>query len=282
MLWDCGEGTQRQMMRFGTGFSIWGIFVTHLHADHFLGLIGLARTMGLQGREEPLHIFGPPGSGGTLRDAIYLGAARVGFPVHIQELAPGEAVEREGYEVAAFEVRHGLPAVGYMLREQDRPGRFDVERARGLGIPEGPLFGRLHAGQRVEIDGRVIEPEEVVGPPRPGRRVLYTGDTRPLDSTVELARGAQALIHDATFGEEEVGRAHETFHSTARGAAQIGRRAQVERLFLTHVSARYSAQPAPLEKEARAAFSCARVAYDGLEVEIGYDSPDDAQTCDDG
>ena len=274
MLWDCGEGTQRQMMRYGTGFAVGSIFITHLHADHYLGLIGLCRTMALQDRVEPLQVYGPPGSGPHLREALHLGVARVGFPVEVVELSPGDRVEREEYDVAAFQVRHGVSAVGYVLAEHDRPGRFDVERARALGIPEGPLYGRLHAGETVEVEGRRVGPDELVGPPRPGRRVVYTGDTRPLDSTVELARRADVLIHDATFGEEDAERAHQTFHTTARGAAEVARRAEVRRLFLTHLSARYSANPVPLEQEARQVFPGAQVAHDGLSIEIGYEQED--------
>jgi ribonuclease Z len=275
MLFDCGEGTQRQMMRYGTGFSLDDIFISHLHGDHFLGLIGLLRTLALQGRTQPMRVFGPEGAGAVLRDAVNLGVNRVAFPVEIRELAPGDRVGRELYDVVAIPVRHGTPAVGYALREHDRPGRFDVDRARELGVPEGPLFGRLHAGQTVEVEGRTIRPEDVVGPPRPGRLVVYTGDTRPSNRIVEEARGADALIHDATFGDEEAERAHETFHSTARQAGDVARRAGVKRLYLTHLSARYSANPGPLEHEAREAFPGAQVAYDGLTVEIGYEQEED-------
>jgi ribonuclease Z len=275
MLWDCGEGTQRQMMRYGTGFALGSIYITHMHADHYLGIIGLTRTLTLQGREEPLEVFGPRGSSTDLREALHLGVNRVGFPVVIRELAPGDRVERAEYDVEAFEVRHGISAVGYRLQEHDRPGRFDVDRARELGVPEGPLFGRLHRGESVETDGGLVSPDQVVGPPRPGRRIVYTGDTRPLASTVEIAREAHVLIHDATFNVDETARAHDTHHSTARGAAEIGRRAQVRNLLLTHISARYSANPGPLEQEAREVFPGAQVAYDGLAVEIGYDDGDE-------
>ncbi len=275
MLWDCGEGTQRQMMRYGTGFAVGAVFITHLHADHYLGLIGLTRTMALQDRIEPLEVYGPPGSGPHLREAMELGGKRVGFPVEVVELEPGQRVRRDEYDVVAFRVRHGVSAVGYVLEEHDRPGRFDVERARALGIPEGPLYGRLHAGETVEVDGREVRPDELVGPPRPGRRVVYTGDTRPLDGTVEVARGADVLIHDSTFGDEDAERAHQTFHTTARGAAEVARRAEVRRLLLTHLSARYSANPAPLEQEARKVFPAAQVAYDGLSIEIGYEQEEE-------
>lgn len=275
MLWDCGEGTQRQMMRYGTGFGLGSVFVTHVHADHFLGLIGLTRTLSLQDRTEPLEVYGPPGSEPVLTAAIFLGQNRFSYPIRIQELEPGQRVRREGYDVIAFQVRHGLPAVGYVLAEHDRPGRFDVERARALAVPEGPLFGRLHRGEAVEVDGRTVEPGQVVGPPRAGRRIVYTGDTRPQQATVEVARRAQLLIHDGTFAHDEAERARATHHSTAREAGELAHRAEVERLILTHVSARYSANPAPLELEAGRAFPGARVAHDGLTLEIGYDQEDE-------
>ncbi len=271
VLFDCGEGTQRQMMRFGTGFTLDHIFITHLHADHFLGVIGLLRTMALQGRTEALHLHGPRDSTATLEAAVYLGVNHLAFPVIIDEMEPGDRVTFEEHDIEAFPVRHGTPAVGFRLREHERLGRFDVEKARALGIPEGPLFGRLHRGEPVEVEGRIIRPEEVVGAPRPGRMVAYTGDTRPWEGLMDEVRGAELLIHDATFGEDERERARETYHSTARQAAEVALLARVHRLAMTHLSARYSANPAPLEEEARAVFPAAQVAYDGLTIELGYE-----------
>ncbi len=275
-LWlvDCGEGTQRQMMRFGTGFALRGIFVTHLHGDHVLGLSGLLRTLALQSREEPLPIWGPPGSRATLEEIVHLGGRLTAFPVSVTELSPGDAVEQGEYAVEAFAVRHGTPAVGYRFAEHPRPGRFDVERARALGIPEGPLFGRLHRGESVEVEGRIVTPDELVGPPREGRVVVVTGDTRPVPATLEAARGAELLVHDATFCHDEADRARETHHSTALEAARLAREAGVRRLALTHVSARYSANASPMEQEARRVFPGAVVAHDGLSIEIGYGSGD--------
>ena len=269
-LLDCGEGTQRQMMRYGTGFGVRTILVTHLHADHFLGITGLLRTMGLQGREEKLEIVGPPGSAGVLQDTVRLGLDRVPFEVEVSEMAPGERRAEQGYDVEAIGVRHRITALGYAFREHPRPGRFDVDRARALGIPEGPLFGRLHRGESVEVEGRTITPSDVVGSARPGRLVVYTGDTRPCRAVVEAARNADLLVHEATFSREESDRSRDTFHSTAAEAATVARDAGARRLVLTHLSARYSDAPHVLEREARAIFPGAVAGYDGLSLEIPF------------
>lgn len=270
-LFDCGEGTQRQMMRFGVGFSVTDIFVTHLHADHYLGLTGLLRTMSLQGRVDDLAVWGPPGSYEVLDTVITLGGERLTFPTHLRELPAGESLVLDGYRIAAYEADHTREAVGYALIEEARPGRFDVRTAKRLGVPEGPLFGMLHNGEPVELpDGRVIRPDEVVGPPRPGRKVVYTGDTRPSSATIEVARGVDLLVHEATFDEEERDRARDTAHSTARQAAEVAAAAGVRRLILTHLSARYSEHPRRLLAEARQVFPECVVAKDGLSVEIGF------------
>ncbi|MFP4622847.1 MAG: ribonuclease Z [Gemmatimonadota bacterium] len=270
LLFDCGEGTQRQMMRYGTGFAVHDIFFTHMHADHLLGLPGLLRTMGLQGREEPMHLYCARGETRIVSDAVHLGVERVGFEVRIHELKPGQPVERDGYDIVPFRTRHGRHALGYALVEHERLGRFDPDRARELGVPEGPLFGRLHRGETIEVDGRRITPGEVVGEPRPGRRIVYTGDTRPIEATREHARDADLLIHEATFADEEAERARETDHSTAREAAEVARDAGALRLVLTHISPRYGLDPRVLEQEARAVFPETVVARDGLELEIPY------------
>jgi len=275
LLFDCGEGTQRQMMRFGTGFSLSDIFFTHMHADHFLGITGLLRTLGLQGREEPIRLWSPRGGARVLEQAVGLGVDRIPFGVEIRELAPDEAVARAGYSIMPFKPQHGVSALGYALVEDERLGRFHPDRARELGVPEGPLFGKLHHGEAVEVDGRVIQPSDIVGPPRPGRRIVISGDTRPCKRTLEVSRDADLLIHEATFGEEEAERARATGHSTAREAAQVAQRADVRRLVLTHLSARYADDPRILEREAREVFPRVTVAYDGFESQVPFRDDDD-------
>jgi len=270
MLFDCGEGTQRQMMRYGTGFTVADIFFTHMHADHILGLTGLLRTMSLQGRIEPMRLWVPSGSKPILADAVALGMERLPFPVTIRELRPDERITRDGYDVLSFRTRHGTQSIGYALVEHPRLGRFDLDRVRSLGVPEGPLYGRLHRGEDVEVEGRIVRAADVVGPPRPGRRVVYTGDTRPCAATVNTAKDADLLIHDATFAVDESERAHSTGHATAREAADVARRAGARQLVLTHISARYADDARILEREARRVFANTLVAHDGLELEIGF------------
>ena len=280
LLFDCGEGTQRQMMRFGTGFTVSHLFVTHLHGDHVLGIPGLVQTLDFNGRDDPLAIYGPPGSKPHLRGLLEAGGYRPDFPITINEVRPGTvALDAAEYEVRTFETSHrNTSSMGYGLVEADRRGRFDRERAEELGVPVGPKFGRLHDGEAVELDdGTVVRPEEVVGEPRPGRRVVYTGDTRPIDATVAAAERADLLVHDATFDDEWAERARRTGHATGREAADVATRAGARRLALVHVSSRYAGDASPIEREAASAAGSGIEVFlpdDGHTVEVPY--PDEA------
>jgi len=281
LLFECGEGTQRQMMRYGVSFALSQIFFTHFHADHFLGVIGLIRTLGLQGREEAMRLYGPMGAKRVLTQAISLGVERVPFEVEVTEVKAGDVLQavgsgpREAYEILVFETEHGGGSVGYALREAERAGRFDPERARAAGVPEGPFWGKLQRGEGVTLaDGRVVSPDGIVGPKRPGRLVVLTGDTRPCAAVVDAAQGADLLIHEATFSEEERDRAKETGHSTAKEAAQVALAARARRLVLSHVSARYSMSADELVKEAREVFKETSVAKDGMVVDVPFSEPE--------
>jgi ribonuclease Z len=242
LLVDCGEGTQRQLLRSDIGLvDLEQVFLTHLHADHVLGLPGMLKTFGLRGRVAPITVHGPRGTRALLA-ALGVVVGRVTYPLDVVELSPGDTVEREGYRIEPFAVAHGTAAVGYALREDDRPGRFDVDAADALGVPDGPARGALQRGEPVTLpDGVVVRPAEVMGPPRRGRAVVLTGDTAPAASVVEAASGADVLVHEATFLADERARARETEHSTAGEAALVAREAEVGLLALTHLSARYSA-----------------------------------------
>jgi len=272
LLFDCGEGTQRQMMRYHVSFAVADVFFTHFHADHVIGIIGLMRTMSLQGRTDKLTLAGPRGATRVLRRAEQFGFDRLGFPVEITEIEPNQPLRRNGYDVIPFEVDHrGSASLGYAIVEETRKGRFNPELAREMGIPEGPLWGQIHRGNVVRLpDGRTIDPSVLVGPTRPGRRVVITGDTRPCANTLEMSRNADLLVHEATFGDEEAERAVETGHSTAREAAMIARDADVRRLVLTHFSARYSHDASELEREARQVFGNVLAARDGTELDVPY------------
>ena len=270
-MFDCGEGTQRQMMRYGVGFSLNDIFFTHFHSDHVLGVTGLVRTLGLQGRTDPMRFYGPRGAKDVLTQAVSFGVERTPFEVHIEEVKPGDCLDRGEYEIRVFPTDHTRHSVGFVIAEHQRLGRFDPEKAREFGIPEGPLWGQIHAGKPVTLDdGTEIQPEALVGEPRSGRKVVLTGDTKPCASVVEASEEADLLIHEATFGDDEADRADETSHSTAAGAGKVALAARVRRLVLSHVSARYSRDFEPLLEQARAVFPETVVAKDGMTIEVPF------------
>jgi ribonuclease Z len=238
LMFDCGEGTQRQLQRSVGLVQVDEIFLTHFHADHILGLPGLLKSWDLTDRQAPLRIYGPRG----LRD-LFKTLARIvgktGYPLELIELDPGDAVPLEDAEVRAFQVEHSVRAIGYALVEEERPGRFDPDAAERLGVPEGPAFAALQGGEEVQGASGPVRPEDVMGAPRPGRTVVITGDTAPCHATVAAAADADLLIHDASFSEEEAQRAAETAHSTVGQAAAVAKEAHVKLLALVHISSRY-------------------------------------------
>jgi ribonuclease Z len=253
LLFDCAEGTQRQLLRSSVGLiELREIFLTHYHADHYLGLPGMLKTFALRGRETPITIYGPRGLE-DLFTSLRRIFGRLTYRYELVELDPGAVLERGEYELMAFPVDHGVSAVGYSLVERPRPGRFDVDAADALGVPAGPERGALQAGESVTLpDGRVITPDSVLGPPRPARKVVIAADTAYSRSVVEAARAADLLVHEATFAEEERDRAHETLHSTALEAGEVAREAEVGLLALTHLSNRYFG--GEIEREAQSVF----------------------------
>ncbi|MBM3266089.1 MAG: ribonuclease Z [Candidatus Sericytochromatia bacterium] len=250
---DCGEGTQRQLIKAAVGITqIQRILLTHLHADHYLGLPGMLKTWELWGREEPAEIYGPRGLF-DLVEALRRVIGRISFPVEWRELAPGERLSFPGYRVETIATEHRIPSLGYGFYEDPRPGRFDPAAARKLGVPEGPAFGRLQHGEVIALpDGREVRPDDVMGPSRPGRKVVVTGDTRPCEAVLRAARGCDCLVHDSTFTSAEQGRASETSHTTAAEAGRVASQAGVKLLVLTHLSFRHP--PRDIHNEARGVF----------------------------
>ncbi len=261
ILVDCGEGTQRQLVRSVGLADLTDVFLTHLHADHWLGLPGMLKSFELRDRDKPLTVHGPPGTAALLeRMRPVFGRPRYGLS--IRDLEAGEAVRRGDLEIVAFSVRHRGAAFGYALVEDARPGRFDAELAERLGVAPGPDFGRLQRGETVAG----VSPEQVVGPARPGRKVVVTGDTAPTDAVVVAAHRADVLVHEATFAHEDAERAAATGHSTARQAAQVAADAEVRLLALTHLSSRYAGHE--IRDEAREVFPDTVVPRDFDTIEI--------------
>ena len=269
LLVDCGEGTQRQLLRSSVGLlELREIFFTHYHADHFLGLPGMLKTFALRGRELPITIYGPPGLQ-RLFSSLRLIFGRLTYRYELVELTPGDVLDRGDYSLITFRVRHATHSIGYSLVEAARPGRFDVETADALGVPFGPERGALQRGEPVILaDGTTVSPEAVLGPPRPGRKIVLAGDTAYAESVVEASRAADLIVHEATFCEDERERADETLHSTAADAAHVAASADAAMLALTHLSPRYFG-PDVLD-EARAIFPETVVPRDFDVIEVPF------------
>ena len=273
-LFDCGEGTQHQLLRSDLKISqITRIFITHMHGDHIFGLMGLLATCGMAGHVERVDIYGPRGLSEYVRETTRRSQTRFSYPAEVRTVEPGTIFEDKEYTVTCAPLAHRLPAFGYRVTEKDRPGRFDVERARALGIPEGPLYGRLKRGEQVTLpDGRVVDGRELTGPTETGRSVAYCTDTTYCRSSVELAEGADLLIHEATFARADEELARQSTHSTAETAARVAREADVRRLAITHISPRYNevnpVTPQDLLAEARAVFPDTLLARDFLTIDV--------------
>jgi ribonuclease Z len=270
VLFDCGEGTQRQFMQSHLSFmQVSRVFLSHFHGDHFLGLPGMIQSMSMNGREPPLDVYGPRGVEQLVGDLLSLGYFTPGFAVRAKELPPGGQIDCGEYVVKGFEAVHTVPALTFVLEEKPRPGKFSTARAEALGVPAGPLYSRLQEGESVRVGDRTIRSEDVLGPPRRGRKIVYTGDTMPHEDLVEVAHHADVLIHDATSDAALEEKANRYGHSSSRQAAAVAKEAEVGLLVLTHLSPRYE-DPTTVLEDARKVFGNVRVAEDFMEVDVPY------------
>ena len=274
-LFDCGEGTQHQLLRCADLkiSQITRVFITHMHGDHVFGLMGLLATCGMAGHAQRIDVYGPPGLAEHVRESTRRSQTRFSYPAEVHTVEAGTVYEDEEYSVACDALVHRAPTFGYRVTEKDRPGRFDVERARALGIPEGPLYGRLKRGETVELpDGRTARGRDLTGPTEPGRSVAYCTDTVYCQAAVGLARGADVLIHEATFARAEVELARQSMHSTTETAGRVALEARARRLVITHISPRYAevnpVTPQDLLEEARAVFPDTHLARDFLTLDV--------------
>jgi ribonuclease Z len=268
ILFDCGEGTQRQFQKSNLSYmQISKIFITHFHGDHFLGIPGLIQTMQLNDRTLPLHIYGPRGMNRLTEQLLSLGYFKPNYPIISHELDE-ETLDFKEYFIKTMKVKHGIPSLAYCLEEKMRPGKFDKEKALKLGIPEGPLFSKLQKGQTITLkDGRKIKSEIILGPARKGRKIVISGDTIPVEKMVDFAKDSDILVHEATFDSSLKDISSEYGHSTAAQAAEIAKKAKVEKLLMTHISPRYLDNKI-LETEAQIIFKNTFVPRDLQEIEI--------------
>jgi ribonuclease Z len=269
LLFDCGEGTQRQFQKSNLSYmQISKIFITHFHGDHFLGLPGLIQTMQLNDRDKPLHIYGPKGMEKLTDQLLTLGYFRPSYEIIAHEISNGDEITFDDYSIHVLQVPHNVPAFSYCLQEHQRPGKFDKPNALQLGIPEGPLFSKLQRGQTVTLaNGKKITPEMILGPSRKGRKIVISGDTQPCEEMIAFSKQADVLVHEATFDSELKDIAKEYGHTTALQAAEIAKKAGVEKLFLVHISPRYLDYRV-LENDARKIFEHSFVPKDFQEIEV--------------
>ncbi|RLE66891.1 MAG: ribonuclease Z [Thermoprotei archaeon] len=269
-MFDCGEGTQYRFLRSGLGVNKdMKIFITHMHGDHYFGLPGLIQTFALLGRTKPLHIFGPRTLGDVLKNFLEKTGVRISYSLHFTPVEEGVIIEEKEYRIKAFLTSHTITNFAYIIEEKDRPGRFNRKKAEKLGIPRGRLWKKLQQGYPVKtLSGRIVRPEEVLGPPREGIKFVYSGDTRYSEKLIEFSQKADILIHDSTFENKLRDNAIDSGHSTASEAAEVARKARVRFLFLFHYSSRYSEDLINLLREAREIFHRAFLSTDGMNIEI--------------
>lgn len=270
MLFDCGEGTQRQMTIIKLSpMKVSRIFISHLHGDHFLGLPGMIQSMAFRGREEPLHIYGPPGIEETVISIAKLGYYSLSFPIHAHELESGLIIDENEFKVECCFTHHSVPNLAYSVEEKRNP-KFQKDKALELGLKPGPDFGKLQEGVPVKIGDKIIKPEQVLGAERKGRKIVYSGDTKPCSEMIDFSENADVLIHESTFESSRDEKAIETYHSTSTQAAEIAFKAHVKLLILTHLSTRYR-DPKALETEASSVFENVKVAEDFMHLEVKRD-----------
>lgn len=267
MLFDCGEGTQRQLIEAKISpMKITKIFISHFHGDHILGLGGLIQSLGFRGREKDLDIYGPKGLQRIINAISNFGYFQINYNLNIHEIDDGTIIETEEYVVECAKVEHNIPSYAYSIREKKKP-LFLRKKAEELGIPPGPLYGKLHKGEEVEFEGRIIKPEQVLGEAKKGKKISYSGDTRPCEEMIRLARDSDILIHESTYEAEDHQRAVDNSHSTSVEAAEIAREANVNELVLTHISTRYTSDENILS-EAQKVFKNTKVAKDYMKIDL--------------
>lgn len=267
MLFDCGEGTQRQLIEAKISpMKITKIFISHFHGDHILGLGGLIQSLGFRGREKDLDIYGPKGLHKIINAISSFGYFQINYNLNIHEIQDGTVIETEDYVVECAKVEHNIPSYAYSIREKKKP-LFLREKAEELGIPPGPLYGKLHNGEEVEFEGRIIKPEQVLGEAKKGKKISYSGDTRPCEAMIRLARDSDILIHESTYEAEDYQRAVDNAHSTSVEAAEIAKEAEVNELVLTHISTRYTSDE-NIKSEAQKVFKNTKVARDYMKIDL--------------